>query len=56
MFLHLITKMSDCFFEQGINTKFHVTIGKNTNDICAMLYETYRGEAMKKSSVSEWHK
>jgi len=41
--------------KQRINTKFCVKLGKNASDICAMLSETYVGEAMKKSSVFEWH-
>jgi len=42
--------------EQPINIKFCVKLGKNASDTCAMLSEAYEGEAMKKSSVSEWHK
>jgi hypothetical protein len=33
-----------------------VRLGKNASDTCAMLSEAYRGEAMKESCVSEWHK
>jgi len=33
-----------------------VKIEKNASDTCAMLSKAYRGEAMKKSNVSEWHK
>jgi hypothetical protein len=29
---------------------------KNTSNTCVMLTKTYRGEAIKKSSVFEWHK
>jgi len=29
---------------------------KDANDICAMLSKAYEREAMKKSSVSVWHK
>jgi hypothetical protein len=43
--------MRDWFLEKKINIKFCVKLGKNAGDICAMLSETYRGEAMKKSSV-----
>jgi hypothetical protein len=31
-------------------------LGNNASDICAMLSEAYGGDAMKKSSVFEWHK
>jgi len=33
-----------------------VKLGKNASDTCAVLCETYGGEATKKSSVSDWHK
>jgi hypothetical protein len=33
-----------------------VKLGKNASDTCAMLSEAYGGEAMKISSVLEWHK
>jgi hypothetical protein len=33
-----------------------VKLGNNASDTCEMLSEAYGGEAMKKSSVSEWHK
>jgi hypothetical protein len=33
-----------------------VKLGKNASDTCAMLSESYVGEAMKKSNVSKWHK
>jgi hypothetical protein len=33
-----------------------VKLGKNASDTCAVLYEDYVGEAMKNSSVFEWHK
>jgi hypothetical protein len=33
-----------------------VELGKNASDTCALLSEAYGGEAMKKSSVFEWHK
>jgi hypothetical protein len=32
--------------------RFHC---KNASDICALLYEAYRGEALKKSCAFEWH-
>jgi hypothetical protein len=48
--------MNDRFLEQGIDIKFRVKFGKNASDTCAMLSETYGGEAMKESSVFEWHK
>jgi hypothetical protein len=33
-----------------------VKLGKNASDTHAMLSKAYGGEAMKKSSTSEWHK
>jgi hypothetical protein len=44
-------KASDLFLKQ-----FYVKLGRNKNDICTMLSEAYDREAMKKSSVFEWHK
>jgi hypothetical protein len=46
--------MSDRFLER-VSIKLCVKLGRNTNDTCAMLTEAYWGEAMKKSSVSEWY-
>jgi hypothetical protein len=48
--------MRDRFIEQRINIKFCVKLGKNANDACALLSEAYGSEAMKMSSVSEWHR
>jgi hypothetical protein len=48
--------MSDRFLEQRINIKFCVKLGNNASDTCALLFETYGGEAMKKSDVFEWHR
>jgi hypothetical protein len=48
--------MSDWFLEQRINIKFCVTSGRNASDTCAMLSEAYGGEAVKKLSLSVWHK
>jgi hypothetical protein len=45
----------DLFLEKRIIIKFYVKLGKNTSDSYSMFFEAY-GEAMKKSSVSEWHK
>jgi hypothetical protein len=44
--------MNDWSLEQRFYIKFCEKLGKNTNDTCAGLW----GEALKKSSVSEWHK
>jgi hypothetical protein len=44
------------FLEQQINIQFYVKLGKNASNTCAVLSEAYGGEAMKKWSVSEWHK
>jgi len=48
--------MSDWYLEQQFNIKFCVKLGMNESDICTVLCKAYRGEATKKSSVSEWHK
>jgi hypothetical protein len=32
-----------------------VKLGKNASDTCAVLYQAYGREALKKSSVFEWH-
>jgi hypothetical protein len=34
---------------------FCVKSEKNASDTCTLLSEAYEGEAMKKSSVFEWH-
>jgi hypothetical protein len=48
--------MSDRFLEQRISIKFCVKLGNNASGTCAMLYQAYGGEAVRKSSVSERHK
>jgi hypothetical protein len=49
--------MSDWFLEQWLSMKFYVKLGISVSDICALLSEALRSyEAMKKSSVFEWHK
>jgi hypothetical protein len=48
--------MNDGFLQQQINIKFSAKLGKNESDTYAMLSKAYKGEATKKSSVSEWHK
>jgi hypothetical protein len=48
--------MNDRFLEQRIKIKFCAKLGKNASDTCAMLFKAYGREAMKKSSVFEWHK
>jgi hypothetical protein len=37
------------FLKQGINIKFCVKLGINVSVTCAMRFEAYVGEAMKKS-------
>jgi hypothetical protein len=44
------------YLEQGIDIKFCAKLGKNASHTCALLSEACGREAMKKSSVSEWHK
>jgi hypothetical protein len=33
-----------------------VKLGKNASDTCAVLFEAYGGETVRKSAVFEWHK
>jgi hypothetical protein len=40
-------------FEQRINIRVCVKLGKHASDTCAVLFEAYGGEAMEKSSVSD---
>jgi hypothetical protein len=47
--------MSDKILEQWINIKFCVKIGKSASEMLALLILAYE-YAMKKSSVSEWHR
>jgi hypothetical protein len=49
-------KMSDKNLEQRINIKFCVKIGKSASETLALLTVAYVEHAMKKSSVSEWHR
>jgi hypothetical protein len=42
--------------EQHMNIKFCAKLGKSMSETLQMLTETYGADAMKKSSVSEWHK
>jgi transposase len=48
--------MSDRLLEQRINIKFCAKLGKSASETLQMLTEAYGTDAMKKSSVSEWHK
>jgi hypothetical protein len=49
-------KMSDRLLEQRINIKFCVKLGKSISETLQMLTEAYGADAMKKSSVFDWHK
>jgi hypothetical protein len=48
--------MSDKNLEQWINIKFCVKIGRSASETLALLTAAYGEYAMKKSSVSEWHR
>jgi hypothetical protein len=48
--------MSDKLLEQRINIKFCAKLGKNASETLKMLTEVYGADAMKNSSVFEWHK
>jgi hypothetical protein len=50
---YLVATMNGWFLEQRINIKLCIIFVKNACDICAILCEAYRGEAVKKLSVSE---
>jgi hypothetical protein len=48
-------KMSGKLLEQRINIKFCAKFGKSASETLQMLTEAYGADAMKKSSVFEWH-
>jgi hypothetical protein len=48
--------MSDRLLEKRINIKFCTKLGKSASETLQMLAEAYGADAMKKSSVFEWHK
>jgi transposase len=48
--------MSDRLLEQCINIKFYAKLGKSMSETLQMLTEAHGANAMKKSSVFEWHK
>jgi hypothetical protein len=48
--------MSDRLFEQRINIKLCAKLDKRASETLQMLTEAYGADAMKKSSVFEWHK
>jgi hypothetical protein len=48
--------MSEKNLEQQINIKFCVKIGKSASETSALLTVAYGEYAMKKWSVSEWHR
>jgi hypothetical protein len=56
MCFHPGGKMSDRLLEQRINTKFCAKLDKSTCETLQMLTEACGADAMKKSSVFEWHK
>jgi len=47
--------MSDPSLEQRISIRFCVKLGRNASSTCAALSKDYGGDAMKNSSVFEWH-
>jgi hypothetical protein len=48
--------MSDRLLEQRINITFCAKFGKSASKTVQMLTEAYGADAMKKSSVFDWHK
>jgi hypothetical protein len=53
---YLGRKMGDMLLEQRINIKFCAKFGKSMSETLQMLTEAYGADAVKKSSVCEWHK
>jgi hypothetical protein len=49
-------KISDRLLQQRINIKFCAKLGKSASETQQMLTEAYGADAVKKSSVFEWHK
>jgi transposase len=48
--------LSDSLLEQRVNIKFCAKLGKSASEILQMLTEAYGSDAMKTSSIFEWHK
>jgi hypothetical protein len=48
--------MSDRLSEQRTDIKFCAKLGKSASETLQMLTEAYGADAMKKSTVFEWHK
>jgi hypothetical protein len=48
-------KMGDRLLEQSINIKFCAKLDKSASETLQMFTEAYGADAMKKSSVFEWH-
>jgi hypothetical protein len=48
--------MSDRLLEERINIEFCAKLGKSASETLQMLTEANGADAMKKSSVFEWHK
>jgi hypothetical protein len=55
VYIRLFAKISTYVLQQRINIKFCVILGNNASDTSALLSEPYGREALKNSSVSEWH-
>jgi hypothetical protein len=48
--------MSDRLLEQRINITFCAKLDKSAGETLQMLTEAYGADAIKKSSIFEWHK
>jgi transposase len=48
--------MSDRLLKQRINIKFFAKLGKSASETLQMLTEACGANAMKTSSIFEWHK
>jgi hypothetical protein len=48
-------KIVDRLLEQRINIRFCAELGKSSSETLQTLTEAYGADAMKKSSVFEWH-
>jgi len=52
----LVVKRVDVRFEQGINTKFCVKLGKTATEALQLLRHAYGDEALSRARVFGWHR
>ena len=56
VFAVFFRKMKERNLEQCINSKFGAKLGKSVSETLDVLRVAYGDNALKKSSLSEWHK